>query len=102
MTSYKKTCIKRTNAVNLIQRRGRGGGGGAEEKERRAGEKVGVRGGEETSGTRKRSKRKEEEEGVTFEVMITKIIIIFVYSQLFWPNGLKSYIFSYLRIFLLG
>ena len=93
---------KRNDAVNLIQRRGGGGGGGAEEKERRAGEKVGVRGGEERSGTRKRSKRKEEEEGITFEVMTTKIIIIFVYSQLFWPNGVESYIFSYLRIFLLG
>ena len=92
---------KRIDAVNLIQRRGGGGGGGAEEKEGRAGEKVGVRGGEGTSSTRKRSKRKEEE-GVTFEVMITKIIIIFVYSQLFWPNGVESYIFSYLRIFLLG
>ena len=56
MTSYKKTSIKRTNAVELIQRRGRGGGGGAEEKERSAGEKVGVRGGEETSGTRNKSK----------------------------------------------
>ncbi len=91
---------KRIAAVNFIQRRGGGGGGGAEEKEGWAGEKVGVR-GEETSSRRKKSKRKEEE-GVTFEVMITKIIIIFVYSQLFWPNGLESYTFSYLRIFLLG